>query len=420
MARRTLRRGDAVKSLQDYFHLKTDAFDIDPFRDADAYFGYQPLQDKIMQRLAADFVQQRHVPKFFIFGRYGSGKTHTLNHIRHALQKDAKFVGVFQPTEPIHTEVPPLKGKETWHKMHQHLLDAIGKALMKESIQRLMAEASMADASAGGDVPAALEARGVMQYGDASLKASQASIFRALLFGGSQEVVAREWLKGKPLSTDQATTLGTETNLSETSDYVNALLNVASLIHKGLGRKVVILLDEAEMLRSITHPDSHQEFVWAIRRLVDNDNDVLGLVAGYQQEGGMENAPAIFDDSAIRTRIGEDGYIDLTDLVQETVDVKAFVVSVLDRLVDQDAARTTIANEGLPTEPEFFPFTEEVVDRIAEYIIEDPERKSPRIIKNILSAAVVRTWQQGSASSGTQLCDLDLIEQVLYPHDLSE
>lgn len=409
-----------MRSLQEYFHLKKDAFDIDPFRDADAYFGYQPLQDKIMQRLAADFVQQRHVPKFFLYGRYGSGKTHTLSHISHALQNDPQFVGVFQATEPIHTEVPPLKGKETWHKMHQHLLDAIGKSLMKEAVQRLMAEASIADAGAGGDVPAALEARGVLRYGDASLKASQASIFRALLFGGSQEVVAWEWLKGKPLSTDQATTLGTETNLTEPSDYVNALLNVASLIYKGLGRKVVILLDEAEMLRSITHPDSHQEFVWAIRRLVDNDNDVLGLVAGFQQEGGMEDAPAVFDNPAIRTRIGDDGYIDLGELVQEEVDVKAFVASVLDRLVDQDAARATIASEGLPTEPEFFPFTEEVVDRIAEFIIEDEDRKSPRNIKNLLAAAVVRTWQEGSGSPGTRLCDVELIEKVLYPEDLSE
>ena len=358
-----------MRSLQQYFHLRKDAFDIDPFRDADAYFGYQPLQKKIMQRLAADFVQQRHVPKFFIFGRYGSGKTHTLSHIAHTLRCDPGFVGVFQETEPIHTEVPPLKAKETWHKMHQHLLDAIGKSLMKDAIQRLMSEASVSDPSAGGDVPGALEAKQVMRYGDASLRASQASIFRALLFGGSQEVVAWEWLKGRTLSTDQATTLGTETNLSEPSDYVNALLNVASLIHKGLGRKVVILLDEAEMLRSITHPDSHQEFVWAIRRLVDNDNDVLGLVAGFQQEGGMEDAPAVFDDPAIRTRIGDDGYIDLGELVGEEVDVKAFVTSILDRLIDQDAARETIEEEQLATTPEFFPFTEDVVDRIAEFII---------------------------------------------------
>ncbi|GAB3078074.1 hypothetical protein GCM10027053_48040 [Intrasporangium mesophilum] len=405
--------------MQEYFHLTKDAFDIDPFRDADAYFGYQPLQDKIMQRLAADFVQQRHVPKFFLFGRYGSGKTHTLSHIRHALKNDAEFVGVFQPTEPIYTEVPPLKGRETWHKMHEHLLDAIGKSLIKDAIKALMAEASMADPGAAGDVPAALEAREVLRFGDASLRTSQASIFRAMLFGGNQEVVAWEWLKGKPLSTDQATTLGTETNLTEPSDYVNALLNVASLIHKGLGRKVVILLDEAEMFRSVTHADSHQEFLWAVRRLMENENDVLGLIAGFQQEGGMGDAPEVFTDDSVKTRVGDDGYIDLGDLVQEEVDVKAFMASVLDRLVDQDAARVTIANEGLPTEPEFFPFTEEVVDRIAEFIIEDPERQSPRNIKSLLASAVVRTWQEGANTSSTLLCDTDLVEKVLYPNDLS-
>lgn len=409
-----------MKSLQEYFHLNKDAFDIDPYSDADAYFGYQPLQKRILQRLAADFVQQRHVPKFFLFGRYGGGKTHALNHIRHVLKHNPEFVGVYQPTEPIHTEVPPLKGKETWRKMHEHLLDAIGKALMKEAIQRLMAEASMADPTAGGDVTKALNDRGVLRYGDASLKASQGSIFRALLFGGQQETVAWEWLKGKPLSSDQATTLGTETNLGETSDYVHALLNVASLIYKGLGRKVVLLLDEAEMLRSVTHPDSHQEFVWAIRRLVDNDNDVLGLIVGFQQEGGMEDAPEVFGDDAVRTRIGDDGYIDLGDLLAEDVDVRNFVTGVLSRLVDQNAAKTTIDSENLDTEPEFFPFTPEVVDRIAEYIMEDPNRKSPRIIKNLLSSAVIRAWQTGRDGDDTQLCDLELIELVLYPDAIDE
>src|SRR3954469_23276968 len=109
-------------SLKDYFHLKKDAFNIDPKHDAEVYFGYEPLQERIVNRLREDFVQERRVPKFFLYGRYGSGKTHSLFHIRHVLTTDPEFVTDF-PTEPLITEVPPLKAKESWRKMHEHLVD---------------------------------------------------------------------------------------------------------------------------------------------------------------------------------------------------------------------------------------------------------------------------------------------------------
>lgn len=402
-----------MPSLKDYFHLTKDAFDIDPKRDADVYFGYEPLQERLLNRLASDFVQQRHVPKFFIFGRYGSGKTHSLAHIQYVLTNDPRFLADFPSTEPLLTEVPPLKAKESWKKIHQHLLDEIGRTLIKEAVQAILTTPNFT-----GDVAADLRAAGALRFGDTSLQNSQAQIFRNLLFGGLQETISWEWLKGKVLTADQASTLNTETNLSETSDFVAALLNVSALVWAGLRKKIVILLDEAEMVRSITNADSHQEFTWALRRLMENENDVLGLVVGFQQEGGMEAAPPVFSDDAVRTRVGGDsGFIDLGELVAEPSDVKDFIVAVLARLVDQVAAKSTIDTQELPTEPEHFPFTPEAIDRIAEYITEDPERKSPREIKNLMSSAVVAAWLRGRDTGATQLVDSDLLEAVLFPDE---
>jgi hypothetical protein len=399
-------------SLKGYFHLTRDAFDISPKEDADVYFGFRPLQDRILNRLREDFVQQRHVPKFFIGGRYGGGKTHTLSHIRYVLTHDSEFVQDF-PTEPLLTEAPPLSRKDSWRKMHEHLLDEIGRPLIKSAVQAVMTTPNFT-----GDVVADLRTAGALRFGDTSLQNSQAQIFRNLLFGGLQETISWEWLKGKQLTIDQASTLNTETNLTEPSDYVAALLNVAALVWAGLTKKIVILLDEAEMIRSITNPDSHQEFVWAFRRLVEDENDVLGLVVGYQQEGGMEAAPAVFADDAIVTRVGGlSGFIDLSDLVAEAGDVKDFVIAVLARLVDQVAAKATIDAEELPTEPEMFPFTPEAIERIAQHITEDPDRKSPREIKNLLASAVVSAWLKGRNTGGVQLVDSDLLESVLYPED---
>jgi hypothetical protein len=396
-------------TLKEYFHLKKDAFDIDPKSDADVYFGYEPLQERIINRLREDFVQQRHVPKFFLYGRYGSGKTHSLFHLRYVLMNDPEFVTDF-PTEPLITEVPPLKAKESWRKMHEHILDEIGRPLIKSAVQAAMVTP--------GDVAQELRTAGALRFGDTSLQNSQAQIFRNLLFGGLQETISWEWLKGKQLNVDQASTLNTETNLTEVPDFIAALLNVAALVWAGLRKKIVILLDEAEQVRSITNPDSQQEFIWAFRRLVEDENDVLGLVVGTQQEGGMEAAPAIFAEPAIVTRVGgTSGFIDLGLLVAEEGDVRKFVVKVLERLVDQTAAKATIEAQGLETEPEFFPFTPEAIDRVAEHITEDPDRKSPREIKNLLARAVVRAWLEGRNTGGVQLVDPQLLEAVLYPED---
>ena len=400
-----------MASLKEYFHLKKDAFDIDPKRDAEVYFGYQPLARRILDRLASDFVQQRHVPKFFIHGGYGAGKTHTLAHIQYVLLNDPQFLGDFPATEPILTEMPPLKAKESWRKIHEHLMDEIGREVIKESMRGIVSRASTST-----EPLEALQNAEVLRFGDKSLQNSQAQIFRNLLFGGRQETLSWEWLKGKQLSIDESNMLSTETNLTGTADLLAALLNVASLVWAGLGKKIVLLLDEAEMVRSVTNPDSVQEFTWALRRLVDNDNDVLGLVVGFEQEGGMEAAPGVFTDDAVQTRVGQDsGYIDLGELVGDEGDVKQFILQMLDRLVDAQAAKATIESEGLPTEPEYFPFTQEAVDRVTQFIIDDPNRKSPRQIKNLLSEAVVKAWLDGRNSGGVQLVDDGLLESVLYP-----
>lgn len=404
-----------MTSLKEYFRLTKDEFDIDPERDADVYFGYNPLEERILERLASDFVQARHVPKFFMHAPYGGGKTHTLCHIRYVLNNDADFKADFPATLPILTEVPPLKKRESWRKIHELLMNEIGRGLIKEAVQGVIAGRG----GFAGDVPAALHDAGALRFGDTSLRNSQAQIFRNLLFGGVQETISWEWLKGKDLTLDQASTLNTETNLSETADLVAALLNVAALVWAGLQKKLVILLDEAEMMRSVDHPDSHQEFIWAIRRLVSNDNDVLGLIVGYQMEGGNESAPPMFSNPAVLTRIGgASGDIDLTELVAEPGDVKGFILDVLRRLVDQTAAKQLIDDDSLPTEPEFFPFTEEAVDRITDAISTDPERKNPRGIKNVLSEAVSQAWLRGRKSPTMQLVDVDLAEEVLFPDSI--
>src|ERR1700721_4465822 len=108
--------------LKDYYLLKDrDSLSIDPWRDQEQFFGAKDLNRQILKRIQSDFVQPRSVPKFFVFGSYGSGKTHTLANIEYVLKKDEMY-----PTEPIYIDIAPLIAKEQFARIHGRLLDAIG------------------------------------------------------------------------------------------------------------------------------------------------------------------------------------------------------------------------------------------------------------------------------------------------------
>ena len=396
-------------TLKSYYHLKKDAFSIDPRDDAEAYFGGSSLVRQIKDRITSDFVQQRQVPKFCIYGAYGAGKTHTLHHIAHVL--DTEFVQDF-PTELIELEISPLRAKESWRKVHRDLINAISLERMKKAVLTVFA-----DPEAAQDPVGTLQRKGILRFGEAAIQSSQAQVFRALVYGGRGESLALEWLKGTALTMDQAQTIGTETNLTEPSHLIAGLLNVASLLRHGLGKRPVVLVDEAESLGNLTNHDSIEEFKFAFRRLFDNDNNVLGLIVAFQHEGGMEDAPEALSDEAVMRRIGYlAGYFDLGRLVVEIGDAYQFILDVLAYLIDARQAQETIDREGLETDVEYFPFVEEAIALIANYVTQEPQLQLPSQIITRLADAVVKGWMRAEGSKHV-LIDDEIVNEVLYPEE---
>ena len=86
-------------------------------------------------------------------------------------------------------------------------------------------------------------------------------------------------------------------------------------------------------------------------------------------------------------------------------------------LVDADEAQRTIDDEGLDTEREFFPFTPNAVDLIADFVTQEPALQLPSQIISKLGAAVVRGWMKEDGS-GHVLIDDEIVQQVLYPEDV--
>jgi hypothetical protein len=392
--------------LKEYFLLKDrDSLSIDPWRDREQYFGASELNARIRKRIESDFVQPRGIPKFFVHGSYGSGKTHTLAHIDYVLRTDEMY-----PTEPIYIDIAPLTAKEHFHKIHSRLLDAIGLDRI-----RLAAE-SVADQSPDKEKVQGFVSLGALPFGDQALKTSQANVFRNLLFGGRQAQLSWEWLKGLKLTVDQAQTLSTQKNLTDAQDFVFCLLNVAALYSIGCKKRIVFLIDEAEAFRSVTHPDSQSELKHALRLILENSNTFLGFILAIQVEGGQEEIGDFFTSDDIRRRVDYDqGFIDLNGLVSNIENARKFMEEMLLYLVDQSLAAALVKKENLDTQPHYFPFTEDALESLSNHIAQNPERALPAAIISWMSNAAIEAWRLRTASTTHQLATAKIIEETIFP-----
>jgi hypothetical protein len=165
-------------------------------------------------------------------------------------------------------------------------------------------------------------------------------------------------------------------------------------------------------------PDSRDEFRHAFRELASDENSDLGFITAFEMEADSALETVVFSYDAISSRLGYDAaYIDLHDLVFEESDAKDFIYRVLAHLVDQAAAAQEIQARGLATDASAYPFTPDAIDRIVDFVMEDPERRSPRQIISRMKDAVGKAWLRDRNSNDPSLIEEDLVEEILFPDE---
>jgi hypothetical protein len=392
--------------LKEYFCLKTkESFSLDPWMDGEQFFGDIFLAERIRKRIENDFVQPRGVPKFIVHGGWGSGKTHTLAHIKHILDH-----GTMYPAEPVYLDIAPLGTKERWQRIHNRLIDAVGLERVQQTIE------TVAEKIKGADKVEGLLEQNLLPFGDETLKYSQANVLRNMLFGGRQMQLSWEWLKGSRNSPDQAVTIGVQKDLVEPSDFVNCLVNIGRIYHYGSGKKIVFLVDEAEALRSITTPDSINEIIHMLRLLLENSNCYVGIVLAVQVEAGMESIGEFFGREDIRRRLDYDqGYIDLENAIGKLEDADRFIHQTLQYLVDQERAASIIKKESLATSTQDFPFTQDAIMTLSSHVASTPDAATPAFILSTMTTAAIEAWRRRETQEGHILVESETVEQTIFP-----
>src|SRR5687768_16939562 len=116
----------------------------------------------------------------------------------------------------------------------------------------------------------------------------------------------------------------------------------------------------------------------ALRLILEDSNRYVGCVLAIQVEGGQEGIGQLFTRDDVQRRVGyEQGYLDLNGLVANVENARKFIEEMLSYLIDQERAASTIEAEHLDTVAQYFPFTEEAVERISLQVANNQERALP-------------------------------------------
>jgi len=359
--------------FKEWFCLKNrESFTIDAKinpSDAQFYFGRQPLEERMLKQMARAFIDPR-VPKMMIWGPYGSGKTQTLYYLDYCLTNKTPAQCKGKP-HLVHVEVE-VQSKSTAASWHLQLTEALGMNTVQEWLRQLYNNSK--------------------DFAEALAKLTPdpniISAFGYLRGGGDYGFSSWRWLSGQKLTAKELESIGVTRNLGEVGagDLVNGLQAIGNLAG-AVNCRLIFFIDEMEELQNVREGDAAESWHQYLRKLSDNANSSVGFIIGSAGDT-RDDMPRILNRQDVRSRIGEQNYIELETLAAPA-NVKAFVEELLGKLIDQDAADKRIKSEGLKTTVKTYPFTASAFDLLCDYACQDAVKSTPRnIIKAINECAI--------------------------------
>lgn len=382
-----------MKTLQDHLCLVRENFQINPkqsFEDAQLFFGKNE-NEKLIRAIEQGYLAGL-VPRVYIFGQYGTGKTHLLYNLKHHFENDPNEFGIVPLVVQVEAE-----SKTRFQALHKRMLDAVGSEAVEQAYQEY--------GFGGGD----REARFRELFPNANLRQAM----QALLAGPALQGLAWRWLTGEPFSAAEQSQLGVTTGLKETGDLVEVLIALGELF-KRTGKRLLFLVDEGEGLHNVTNADSQRSWHDAFRRLADsNDNQSVGWIITFYLT--LNDLPPLFmTEGDITTRLGQTGQVELPVLAP--VEVEEFLRDLLGAFVDHECAKAKLSEVGVddPDDVALFPFTKDGMEAFVETAASVPGNAIPRTILRALTSCALE-----SLASDEQLFTATLVNDVA-PSEFSE
>lgn len=375
-----------MSALQQHLCLNRANFAINPkqsFDDAELFFG-QSRNKEIIKKIETGYLAG-YIPRIYLYGNYGTGKTHLLYHLKHHFDNHKEPINVLAIVVQMQVET-----KSRYQTLHKKMLEAIGIEVMKDAYLSYAAQLGL-------DREAKLH--------ELFPEANTYTAMQLLPSGKMLQTLSWRWLSGEKLSNADLQNLGVTSNLDDTGELVAVLVHIGELF-KRTGRHLLFLVDESEGLHVVTQEDARRSWHDAFRRLSDQqDNQSIGWILTFYTVMANEPPPFMMEADIV-TRLGREGMVTLDPLAP--VEVRKFLFDLLAAFIDRDCAKERIAEQSLATTAELFPFTESGLDAFIAHAETAPELMIPRVILKAVTALALEALREGHA-----VFDADLVEAVV-------
>jgi len=348
-------------TIREYFGLQRPSFMLDPQNDYECYAGRTDEKNLLVDRIqAASDVES--APRLVLWGVYGGGKTHTQFYAGKKLLKE-------YGNDSIYVICPDLARNAAFLDLYKEILMAMGSSKVKSLLQKYLLKV--------GD----LKFKGFFANQDT------ANVCLKLVLateGGEDFIRAWRWLSGEQVSASESITLGATSALSP-RESARFLIKLGGIYNEIGKKRLVLLIDECEKLVDVTDQYAIGTFTTAFREISEKLQRYLGFICACTAVD-YEKIAAPFNLGAVSGRIGEGNYLQISHIRDE--ELKPFMKDLLSYVMDPKEREKRIKRlkeKGTVVNPDFYPFTEEAIDRIAQHVAEDPRRKTPRTISDLLN-----------------------------------
>ncbi len=340
--------------IQTRFGLRRSNFVLDPLSDEDADFFANRTGvnvSKIIEDLQID-LSTGLPPKRMVWGPYGGGKTHTLQHTMRRLSS-------LIPVKPIYVECPDLSKRSTFLELYR---DGIMRSCGQDFIIGLLNDARD---KVGWASPDAV----LGQLRELLLDEELAKAAAILTHPTDQnKLLLWSWISGVPVPRANLSDLGQTQDLTsaEPARLAYYITVIGKLVRDFNDSTLILVLDEMDRI-DFVGPDTIVQFRTAFTRLLDPNQRYISILLGLSAKNFPE-LPDIFDQGGpIVSRLGRDAIQDVPML--EDMDVEPFIEKIIGFLRNPDANLDALITEAKSATAEdvpqsFFPFTQEAIEAI--------------------------------------------------------
>ncbi len=340
--------------IQTRFGLRRSNFVLNPLSDEDADFFADRTGvnvSTIIEDLQIDLATGLP-PKRMLWGPYGGGKTHTLQHIMRRLS-------LLTPVYPLYVECPDLSKRSTFLELYREgIMRSCGQDFITHLFERIR------------------EKVGYAKPDEVTRKLKEALMDEELAKAVSiltnptdrNKLLLWTWFSGVQVPRGELTDLNQTQDLTsaEPAHLAHYVTIIGKLVQNLEQKTLILILDEMDRI-GFVGPDTIVQFRTAFTRLMDPNQKYVSILLGISARN-FPDLPDIFNEGGpIVSRIGRDAIKEIPML--DDMDVEPFIKKIITFLrlpgVDLraliDAAKDKTNEELLE---EFFPFTKEAIEAI--------------------------------------------------------